>query len=92
MEYCSWTGWSSYTGTDISVIVFCFLEDVMSSSFLNVFLFLFVDDIVQASIQPGGTVSFEHRNIKGLNRSLLGSVNTSNLFNPQVLLFFYLMT
>ncbi|KAI3784610.1 hypothetical protein L1987_43712 [Smallanthus sonchifolius] len=24
-----------------------------------------------ASIQPGGTVSFEHRNIKGLNRSLL---------------------
>ncbi|XP_027088790.1 protein TOC75-3, chloroplastic [Coffea eugenioides] len=36
-----------------------------------------------ASIQPGGTVSFEHRNIKGLNRSLLGSVNTSNLLNPQ---------
>ncbi|KAL3518153.1 hypothetical protein ACH5RR_020742 [Cinchona calisaya] len=36
-----------------------------------------------ASIQPGGTVSFEHRNIRGLNRSLLGSVNTSNLLNPQ---------
>ncbi|KAL3530786.1 hypothetical protein ACH5RR_010108 [Cinchona calisaya] len=36
-----------------------------------------------ASIQPGGTVSFEHRNIKGLNRSLNGSVNTSNLLNPQ---------
>ncbi|KAK6935809.1 Bacterial surface antigen (D15) [Dillenia turbinata] len=36
-----------------------------------------------ASIQPGGTVSFEHRNIKGLNRSILGSVTTSNFFNPQ---------
>ncbi|KAI3473899.1 hypothetical protein Pfo_028091 [Paulownia fortunei] len=31
----------------------------------------------------GGTVSFEHRNIKGLNRSLLGSVTTSNFLNPQ---------
>ncbi|XP_073054790.1 protein TOC75-3, chloroplastic-like [Primulina eburnea] len=36
-----------------------------------------------ASIQPGGTVSFEHRNIQGLNRSLLGSVTTSNFLNPQ---------
>ncbi|GER52006.1 outer membrane family protein [Striga asiatica] len=36
-----------------------------------------------ASIQPGGTVSFEHRNICGLNRSLLGSVTTSNFLNPQ---------
>lgn len=36
-----------------------------------------------ASIQPGGTVSFEHRNLQGLNRSLLGSVTTSNFFNPQ---------
>ncbi|KAL3632675.1 putative translocon at the outer envelope membrane of chloroplasts 75-III [Castilleja foliolosa] len=36
-----------------------------------------------ASIQPGGTVSFEHRNIGGLNRSLLGSVTTSNFLNPQ---------
>ncbi|ERN07972.1 protein TOC75-3, chloroplastic [Amborella trichopoda] len=36
-----------------------------------------------ASIQPGGTVSFEHRNIKGLNRSLLGSVTSNNLLNPQ---------
>ncbi|KAL3637021.1 putative translocon at the outer envelope membrane of chloroplasts 75-III [Castilleja foliolosa] len=35
------------------------------------------------SIQPGGTVSFEHRNINGLNRSLLGSVTTSNFLNPQ---------
>ncbi|KAJ8559517.1 hypothetical protein K7X08_003575 [Anisodus acutangulus] len=36
-----------------------------------------------ASIQPGGTVSFEHRNLHGLNRSVLGSVNTSNFLNPQ---------
>lgn len=36
-----------------------------------------------ASIQPGGAVSFEHRNIKGLNRSLVGSVTTSNFLNPQ---------
>ncbi|KAL5653063.1 hypothetical protein ACJX0J_038521, partial [Zea mays] len=36
-----------------------------------------------ASIQPGGTVSFEHRNIYGLNRSIVGSVTSSNLLNPQ---------
>ncbi|TVU02213.1 hypothetical protein EJB05_52309, partial [Eragrostis curvula] len=36
-----------------------------------------------ASIQPGGTVSFEHRNIAGLNRSFIGSVTSSNLLNPQ---------
>ncbi|KDP42219.1 hypothetical protein JCGZ_02949 [Jatropha curcas] len=36
-----------------------------------------------ASFQPGGTVSFEHRNIKGLNRSILGSITTSNFFLPQ---------
>ncbi|CAL9165656.1 unnamed protein product, partial [Musa hybrid cultivar] len=36
-----------------------------------------------ASIQPGGTVSFEHRNINGLNRSIVGSVTSSNLLNPQ---------
>ncbi|KAK4376045.1 hypothetical protein RND71_006722 [Anisodus tanguticus] len=36
-----------------------------------------------ASIQPGGTVSFEHRNLHGLNRSVLGSVTTSNFLNPQ---------
>ncbi|XP_074592013.1 protein TOC75-3, chloroplastic-like [Curcuma longa] len=36
-----------------------------------------------ASIQPGGTVSLEHRNIKGLNRSISGSVTSSNLLNPQ---------
>ncbi|PNT64189.1 hypothetical protein BRADI_4g25730v3 [Brachypodium distachyon] len=35
------------------------------------------------SIQPGGSVSFEHRNICGLNRSLTGSVASSNLLNPQ---------
>ncbi|KAF0918607.1 hypothetical protein E2562_025191 [Oryza meyeriana var. granulata] len=37
-----------------------------------------------ASIQPAGTVSFEHRNICGLRRSLLGSVTSSNLLNPQI--------
>ncbi|KAJ0979535.1 hypothetical protein J5N97_015009 [Dioscorea zingiberensis] len=36
-----------------------------------------------ASIQPGGTVTFEHRNIKGLNRSIHGSVASSNILNPQ---------
>ncbi|KAL6180566.1 hypothetical protein ACLB2K_047227 [Fragaria x ananassa] len=36
-----------------------------------------------ASLQPGGTVTFEHRNLKGLNRSILGSVTTSNFYNPQ---------
>ncbi|CAK9327006.1 unnamed protein product [Citrullus colocynthis] len=36
-----------------------------------------------ASLQPGGTVTFEHRNIKGLNRSILGTITTSNFFNPQ---------
>ncbi|GJN03495.1 hypothetical protein PR202_ga20948 [Eleusine coracana subsp. coracana] len=38
----------------------------------------------QASIYPGGTVSFEHRNIAGLSGSLIGSVTSSNLLNPQV--------
>ncbi|KAK7312456.1 hypothetical protein VNO77_36330 [Canavalia gladiata] len=36
-----------------------------------------------ASLQPGGTVTFEHRNLQGLNRSLSGSLTTSNFFNPQ---------
>ncbi|KAH7542412.1 hypothetical protein FEM48_Zijuj02G0070700 [Ziziphus jujuba var. spinosa] len=36
-----------------------------------------------ASLQPGGTVTFEHRNLGGLNRSILGSVTTSNFCNPQ---------
>ncbi|XP_059626578.1 protein TOC75-3, chloroplastic-like [Cornus florida] len=36
-----------------------------------------------ASFHPGGTVSFEHRNMKGLNRSLLGSVTARNFLNPQ---------
>ncbi|KAL0887200.1 hypothetical protein Bca101_011183 [Brassica carinata] len=35
------------------------------------------------SFQPGGSVSFEHRNIHGLNRSLMGSVTTSNLISPE---------
>ncbi|CAN6854993.1 unnamed protein product [Brassica oleracea] len=39
-----------------------------------------------ASFQPGGVCYFfEHRNIQGLNRSLMGSVTTSNFLNPQVL-------
>lgn len=36
-----------------------------------------------ASVQPGGSVNFEHRNIQGLNRSLFGSVTSNNLLNPQ---------
>ncbi|KAL4326924.1 protein TOC75-3, chloroplastic isoform X2 [Arachis ipaensis] len=36
-----------------------------------------------ASLQPGGTVRFEHRNLQGLNRSVSGSLTTSNFFNPQ---------
>ncbi|XP_010514998.1 PREDICTED: protein TOC75-3, chloroplastic isoform X2 [Camelina sativa] len=36
-----------------------------------------------ASFQPGGSVTFEHRNLQGLNRSLMGSVTTSNFLNPQ---------
>ncbi|EFJ06297.1 hypothetical protein SELMODRAFT_270688 [Selaginella moellendorffii] len=36
-----------------------------------------------ASIQPGGNVTFEHRNIKGLNRTLICTVTSNNLFNPQ---------
>ncbi|KAL1222089.1 Protein TOC75-3 [Cardamine amara subsp. amara] len=36
-----------------------------------------------ASFQPGGSVTFEHRNLHGLNRSLMGSVTTSNFLNPQ---------
>ncbi|CAM6103858.1 unnamed protein product [Calypogeia fissa] len=36
-----------------------------------------------ASIRPGGSVTFEHRNLYGLNRSILGCVTSSNLLNPQ---------
>ncbi|MCL7035521.1 hypothetical protein MKW94_027988 [Papaver nudicaule] len=36
-----------------------------------------------ASIQPGGTVTIEHRNLQGLNRSLIGSITTSNFIDPQ---------
>ncbi|XP_050369130.1 protein TOC75-3, chloroplastic-like [Argentina anserina] len=36
------------------------------------------------SVIPGGTVTYQHRNINGLNRSLVGSLSTSNLFNPQL--------
>ncbi|OEL37019.1 Protein TOC75, chloroplastic [Dichanthelium oligosanthes] len=38
---------------------------------------------VLASIKPGGTVSFGHRNISGLNRSLAGSVTSRNILNPK---------
>jgi IAP75 family protein translocase len=38
---------------------------------------------MQATIQPAGSVTFEHRNLQGLNRSILGSVTSNNLFNPQ---------
>uniref|UniRef100_A0A0D6R0X4 Uncharacterized protein n=1 Tax=Araucaria cunninghamii TaxID=56994 RepID=A0A0D6R0X4_ARACU len=36
-----------------------------------------------ASIVPGGNVTFEHRNLQGLNRSIVGTVTSNNLFNPQ---------
>ncbi|KAF6150299.1 hypothetical protein GIB67_033998 [Kingdonia uniflora] len=36
-----------------------------------------------ASIQPSGTVTIEHRNIKGLNRSVIGSITTNNFLDPQ---------
>ncbi|KAG0606632.1 hypothetical protein M758_9G156800 [Ceratodon purpureus] len=36
-----------------------------------------------STIQPAGSVTFEHRNIQGLNRSILGVVTSNNLFNPQ---------
>ncbi|KAI3876758.1 hypothetical protein MKX03_037425, partial [Papaver bracteatum] len=35
------------------------------------------------SILPGGTIAIEHRNLQGLNRSLLGSITTSNFIDPQ---------
>lgn len=36
-----------------------------------------------ASVQPGGSVNFEHRNLHGLNCSVFGSVTSNNLLNPQ---------
>ncbi|CAL4994175.1 unnamed protein product [Urochloa decumbens] len=36
-----------------------------------------------ASIKPGGTGSFGFHNISGLNRSLAGSLTSSNLVNPK---------
>ncbi|GJX48124.1 reverse transcriptase domain-containing protein [Tanacetum coccineum] len=35
------------------------------------------------SILPGGNLSFVYRNIEGLNRSIIGSVVTSCMLNPQ---------
>jgi len=50
-----------------------------------IYVFVFCLMFLQASLQPGGTITFEHRNLQGLNRSLTGSVTTSNFLNPQVL-------
>nr|XP_043638224.1 protein TOC75-3, chloroplastic-like [Erigeron canadensis] len=36
-----------------------------------------------AEVQPGGTATFKRRNINGLNRSIYGSVTTSNFLKPQ---------
>nr|POE75940.1 protein toc75-3, chloroplastic [Quercus suber] len=36
----------------------------------------------EASLHPGGTITFEHRNLSWLNRSIMGSVTTSNFSNP----------
>ncbi|KAI4368862.1 hypothetical protein MLD38_017370 [Melastoma candidum] len=37
-----------------------------------------------ASLQPGWAISIEPRNIQGLNRSILGSMTTSDFINPQM--------
>lgn len=55
--------------------------------FVCLYVIAFCSMFVQASLQPGGTVTFEHRNLQGLNRSITGSVTTSNFLNPQVLLY-----
>ncbi|GJY29389.1 hypothetical protein Tco_0405156 [Tanacetum coccineum] len=36
------------------------------------------------SILPGGNLSFVYQNIEGLNRSIIGSVVTSRMLNPQL--------
>ncbi|CAA2971346.1 TOC75-3, chloroplastic-like [Olea europaea subsp. europaea] len=36
-----------------------------------------------ASIQPSANISLEVRNLKGLNRSIIGSMTLSNLFDPE---------
>ncbi|CAN6362725.1 unnamed protein product [Urochloa humidicola] len=36
-----------------------------------------------ASFKPGGTVSFGHQNISGLNRSFTSSITSTNLLNPK---------
>ena len=43
-----------------------------------------VNICLQSTIQPAGSVTFEHRNLQGLNRSILGCVTSNNLLNPQV--------
>nr|PNR33407.1 hypothetical protein PHYPA_025351 [Physcomitrium patens] len=37
---------------------------------------------VQSTIQPAGSVTFEHNNLQGLNHSILNVVTSNNLFNP----------
>ncbi|KAK6139041.1 hypothetical protein DH2020_027208 [Rehmannia glutinosa] len=38
----------------------------------------------EAWLKPSTTISFGHRNIKGLNRSFQGEMTLSNLFDPQL--------
>ncbi|XP_024540374.1 protein TOC75, chloroplastic [Selaginella moellendorffii] len=38
---------------------------------------------ILASIRPAGTLSVEHRNIAGKNRTLHGSINSNDLLRPQ---------
>lgn len=84
MEYCPWPRRAPHFGIcrelNIHFVLVCLPDDLCNCFLFNVF--------VQASLQPGGTVTFEHRNLQGLNRSLIGSVTTSNFLNPQVLLYY----
>lgn len=89
MESCSWTWWAAHVCKYMRLYfqTFCsnfILENHIVRGYdMSQVLFLFMFS-AQASLQPGGTVSFEHRNLQGLNRSILGSVTTSNFLNPQV--------
>lgn len=46
--------------------------------------FALVWRVLQSTLQPGGSLCVEHRNINGLNRTVSGSVTTSNLLRPEV--------
>lgn len=48
-------------------------------------IFLVVD-ATQGSLKPSATISFGHRNIKGLKRSFEGAITLSNLFDAEVTL------